>query len=93
MTVAIISPEPNAVAFTVSGSADLPAFTYVINVRVSASDGVTIRQGDPLTVSIPHDTKRSQFNDLIIQAAIDLMATHGLVVDSRDIFFQPFDNG
>lgn len=76
---------------TQPSSPDNPSF--LIPLRVSATNGTTASVGEVINITIPAGTKRSHFNDIIIQAIITWAATHTITVEEKDVFFQSFDNG
>jgi hypothetical protein len=67
---------------------------YTMGLKVYATDGVT-KITLEVGVNLPADTKRNQFNEAIIHAAVAAIQTArpDWVVDPRNLFFVPFDNG
>jgi hypothetical protein len=75
-----------------SGTLGTPP-SYLLAITASASDGPLFAE-EPVSVRIPAGTHKPAFNKFIIDAIkawVD--GQNGWVIDPKDIFVQPFDNG
>jgi len=93
MVIALAMCDPTASQVLGDGGTPGTPPTYAVFVRVTASDGPS-HAGIGLDIRIPAGTNRSHFNDLIFQAVEDWVNTqNSWVIDPRNIYLQPFDNG
>lgn len=78
---------------TVLGDGGTPGTppSFAIFIRVSASDGPNL-VGQVLDVRIPATANKSEFNDLLAQAAINYInSQNGWTIDPKHLFLQTFD--
>lgn len=73
---------------------DFAAGNFNIGLEIAATDGaVDSTPASPL-LQVPLTATRNQINDAIVAHVVAVVsALYGQPVDSRNIFYQPFDRG
>lgn len=97
MLIAITNTgHPAQVQFAINGGGPSGTDTgYQLNFQATWADSGSQTQGGvTVPLFIPQGTKRTHFNQMIIDAIVAAVdAGSGLSLDPSNLFFTPFENG